>query len=214
MGGLRIRIVVMDGGERFPVLLAADGVPLFRPTVWSVAMRRAVSVASATILSDLIALKLLYSWAEGEGIALEERMLGGRYLSPGELNSLARMTRYRLDEGADTSQPTGRRSRPVSLEHHRQRSPAPAMEVDLSPATDLSSATNPSSQPNADISSDAHLAHVRFAGRCAGLIVFYKRLLSAPLPPVFFKLLVKRRPELQDLKAVDVELYRSLCWVL
>ncbi|KAL1750384.1 hypothetical protein FB107DRAFT_224003 [Schizophyllum commune] len=88
------------------------------------------------------------------------------------------------------------------------------MEVDLSPATDLSSATNPSSQPNAEISSDAHLAHVRFAGRCAGLIVFYKRLLSAPLPPVFFKLLVKRRPELQDLKAVDIELYRSLCWVL
>ena len=88
------------------------------------------------------------------------------------------------------------------------------MEVDLSPATDLSSATNPSSQPNAEFSSDAHLAHVRFAGRCAGLIVFYKRLLSAPLPPVFFKLLVKRRPELQDLKAVDIELYRSLCWVL
>ena len=57
-------------------------------------------------------------------------MLGGRYLSPGELNSLARTTRYRLNEDSDTSQPTGRRSRPVSLERHRQRSPAPAMEVD------------------------------------------------------------------------------------
>lgn len=129
-GGLRIRVVVMDGGERFPVLMGADGVPLFRPTVWSVAMRRAVSVASATILSDLIALKLLYLWADDQGIALEERMLGGRYLSPGELNSLARTTRYRLNEDSDTSQPAGRRFRPVSLERYRQRSPVPAKEVD------------------------------------------------------------------------------------
>jgi integrase len=129
-GGLRVRLVVLDGGERLPILIAADGVPLFRPTAWSVAMRRAVNAAAATILSDLIALKLLYLWADREGILLEERMLDGRYLSPSEINLLARVTRYRLDRLSGTVEQLGAPYRPVSLEHHRQRSPVPAPEVD------------------------------------------------------------------------------------
>lgn len=134
IGGLRVRVVVTGEGERLPVLTADDGVPLFRPTVWSVAMRRAVNAATATILSDLIALKLLYRWADREGIALEERMLAGRYLAPSEANSLARDARHRLDKPAGTGGQASARSRSVSLERHRQCSPVPAPEVDAQTA--------------------------------------------------------------------------------
>ncbi|KAI5885615.1 uncharacterized protein SCHCODRAFT_01176478 [Schizophyllum commune H4-8] len=53
----------------------------------------------------------------------------------------------------------------------------------------------------------------RFAGRCVGILIMYKRVLDAALAPAFFKTLMGRRPGLEDLEAVDAELYRALRWM-
>ncbi|KAL1700024.1 hypothetical protein EV121DRAFT_215058, partial [Schizophyllum commune] len=54
----------------------------------------------------------------------------------------------------------------------------------------------------------------RFAGRCVGVLIMYKRVLDAAIAPHFFKTLMGRRPGLEDLEAVDGELYRALGWML
>jgi len=133
MANLRIKVLVMDGGERFPVLVASTGIPLFRPTVWSTTMRRAAHAASATLASDLVALKLLYRWADRERIPLEERMLCGCYLTSGELGSLVQAARLPLDMLAEDTGPRHPRCKVVALERHRQR--APSLPSQVAPQT-------------------------------------------------------------------------------
>ena len=94
--GYRVRMVVLEGGERLPLLVGWDGVPLFRPMVWLLTMRRATNAASATLRGNLLALKLLYSWADWRGIDLESRMLAGEYLSSSESSSLIDATKRAL----------------------------------------------------------------------------------------------------------------------
>ncbi|KAI4525874.1 hypothetical protein K525DRAFT_190436, partial [Schizophyllum commune Loenen D] len=53
----------------------------------------------------------------------------------------------------------------------------------------------------------------RFAGRCVGVLIMYKRVLDAAIAPHFFKTLMGRRPGLEDLEAVDGELWRALGWM-
>ena len=54
----------------------------------------------------------------------------------------------------------------------------------------------------------------RFAGRCVGVLIMYKRVLDAAIAPHFFETLMGRRPGLEDLEEVDGELYRALGWML
>ena len=61
---IRARLIVPEEGERPPILLGYDGMPMFQPTVWLVSMSRNANLATATLNANLIALKLLYTWAE------------------------------------------------------------------------------------------------------------------------------------------------------
>ncbi|KAL1737624.1 hypothetical protein HDZ31DRAFT_79021, partial [Schizophyllum fasciatum] len=71
-----------------------------------------------------------------------------------------------------------------------------------------------SSWAEADPSGGTALDHFRFAGRCFGVAFFYRRVWEVPLAPAFFAALTERPPTLDSMRAVDVELYRSLCWML
>jgi len=67
LGDFRIRLVVLEGGERLPLLLDQDGFPLFRPAVWMMTMRRAINMATATLKEDLQALKSFTAGTFGPG---------------------------------------------------------------------------------------------------------------------------------------------------
>lgn len=88
LGGFGIRLIVLEGGERLPLLVDRDGFPMFQPVVWMMTMRRAINLASATLKEDLLALKALYCWALQAGLDIEGRMLAGQFLSATECASL------------------------------------------------------------------------------------------------------------------------------
>jgi integrase len=119
LNGYRIRIVVMKGGERLPLLVGRDGVPLFRPMVWLLTMRRSVNVASATLKANLIALRLLHMWADERKVDIEARMLAGNYFSLAEgaaLGDAVKHSIWSLDEGDEVEGKKGRRGRkPMKL---------------------------------------------------------------------------------------------------
>ena len=82
----------MEGGERFPLLVTEDGLPLDRPTEWMVTDRRPANVATNTLQANCFALKFLYLWADSNNLDVEARMLLGDYLRPYEINSLCAMS--------------------------------------------------------------------------------------------------------------------------
>lgn len=99
MAELWVGLAVLESGERLPLLIGEEGVPLFRPTVWMMTMRRAANKATATLQANLFALKVLYSWAEARKVNLEARMIAGEYFQPHELASLADAARRFLQDG-------------------------------------------------------------------------------------------------------------------
>ncbi|ODV87710.1 hypothetical protein CANARDRAFT_5025 [[Candida] arabinofermentans NRRL YB-2248] len=68
---------------------------------------------------------------------------------------------------------------------------------------------NPSSGVNSE-----HLNYFKFIGRTVGLGVFHRRFLDAFFVGAMYKMMLHKKIVLQDLESVDVELYRSLCWML
>lgn len=96
--GYRIRTVVMNNGERLPMLLGrADGVPLFGPTVYALTQVRGRSRSAAAIECHLRAIMHLLVFSEAESIKLDERIVSGRLLVMCELDALAAATRLPLE---------------------------------------------------------------------------------------------------------------------
>lgn len=80
-----------ENGERFPFIIdRSTGIPLFYPTVYTIAMPRSVGKASATLAMSLRAIIHLYTWALSEGINMEERFNEGNFFSTDEIDSLCR----------------------------------------------------------------------------------------------------------------------------
>ena len=76
----RMKTVVMSDGERLPMLLLrADGMPLFDPTVYVLTQVRGRSQSSATIERHLRAIMQLLVFAEAERIDLDERVRTGAF---------------------------------------------------------------------------------------------------------------------------------------
>jgi hypothetical protein len=116
-------LVVLEGGERLPLLLDQDGFPLFRPAVWMMTMRRAINMATATLKEDLQALKVLYCWDLRTGKNIEDRMLAGKFLSATECASLVDAMRRPIRELGGAPE-LGRRAEPMknrNLESNRMR---------------------------------------------------------------------------------------------
>jgi integrase len=143
----RMKTVVMDGGERLPMLLRrADGMPLFDPAVYALTQVRGRSQSSATIERHIRAVMQLLAFAEAEGIDLDERIWTGRLLTMNELDALAEAAARpietlveRLAERQAATRPPKVPVRPASIERYRARlkSEAPPSVVADSTGTRL-----------------------------------------------------------------------------
>ncbi len=96
---LRVKVVLCASGERLPLLIRRDdGLPVFLPNVFAISQVRARSRASNTIERCLRAVAFLLSFADQEGIDLQERVESGVLLEPNELDRLADAAKHRADD--------------------------------------------------------------------------------------------------------------------
>ncbi|NIF55524.1 site-specific integrase [Burkholderia sp. Ax-1724] len=94
-----VKNIVFESGERFPLLVnLCTGIPLFDPTVFTLTEFRARNRASATIEQVLRALKVFVLFCDAHQIDLANRILDGRLLGLGELDSLAKLCRLPMSE--------------------------------------------------------------------------------------------------------------------
>lgn len=118
------RAVVAEDGERFSLLLGGlPRSPLFRPTVFSIAMRRSAGLAANTLVRDDGALMHLLVWADFQKIDLESRFAGGEFLTPTEVQAFARATKLSLKQ-LRSIRPTPQRNPSLSTGTEQFRSPS------------------------------------------------------------------------------------------
>ena len=123
----RVKMIVTSSGERLPMLLGRDGLPMFEPTVFSLSEVRSRNRASNTIDNYLRSIMVFLLFLDLRNINLEERLKVGQLLSLGEIEELVRVCRlpvekihFMLDEVQVVSNQTI--SSVVSLESMRKRS--------------------------------------------------------------------------------------------
>ena len=90
-GSTTIRLLVLKGGERLPVLLdRARQQPLFDPLVYAVSRLR--GRAASTVQQHLVGLQVLLDFCSGRRIDLADRVRTGELLSFAELDGLVSST--------------------------------------------------------------------------------------------------------------------------
>ncbi|KAL4709251.1 hypothetical protein ACJJTC_010712, partial [Scirpophaga incertulas] len=67
--------------------------------------------------------------------------------------------------------------------------------------------------PNSGVCNEEHLNYFRFIGRVAGMAVYHGKLLDAFFIRPFYKMMLGKPIELQDMESVDLEYYNSLMWI-
>eukprot|EP01134_Creolimax_fragrantissima_P001928 CFRG1928T1 len=67
--------------------------------------------------------------------------------------------------------------------------------------------------PNSGINPD-HLQYFEFIGRIVGMAVFHGKLIDAFFIPPFYRKMLGRPMDFEDIQTVDIEYYRSLRWIL
>ncbi|XP_047996855.1 E3 ubiquitin-protein ligase Nedd-4 isoform X2 [Leguminivora glycinivorella] len=67
--------------------------------------------------------------------------------------------------------------------------------------------------PNSGVCNEEHLNYFKFIGRVAGMAVYHGKLLDAFFIRPFYKMMVGKTIELQDMESVDLEYYNSLMWI-
>lgn len=83
---LKVALVVFSDGERCPMLIKDDGIPLFDPTVWSITRYRQKS--ASTVEQALRGAMLIHLFCWRQGIDLAERVRAGTFFEVGELDAL------------------------------------------------------------------------------------------------------------------------------
>lgn len=58
-----------------------------------------------------------------------------------------------------------------------------------------------------------HLQYFKFFGRVAGMAVYHGKLLDAFFIRPFYKMMLDKQMNLQDMESVDAEYYNSLKWI-
>lgn len=131
-------MIVTSSGERLPVLLGQDGLPMFEPTVFSLSEIRSRNRASNTIDSYLRSVMVFLLFLDLRKIDLEDRLDQGQLLSLGEIEDVVRVCRLplekihsMLDEASDQAQQL---VSVISLEKLRMRS-AGSTEVEIDPGS-------------------------------------------------------------------------------
>lgn len=93
----RVKIIVTTSGERLPILLDRDGLPIFEPTAFSLSEVRSRNRASNTIDSYLRSVMVFLLFLDLRNINLEERLKVGRLLSLGEIEDLVGICRLPVE---------------------------------------------------------------------------------------------------------------------
>lgn len=130
----RIKILVMESGERFPLIVrASDNEPLFEPTAFLLRERRPTGVAFNTLRAHAEAIRFLLTWADRAEIDLLQRLTEGHILDLHEVEALAGAARRGVDELHRTD-PVGAAApgalRLVSPERTRRRAGRSSSTVD------------------------------------------------------------------------------------
>jgi integrase len=134
----RVKTILTPSGERLPVLLSRQsGIPLFDPTVWTVAELRGRHVASNTILQALRSLVFLYITLDRRKIDLSQRLVEGNFLTYEEIEEIVRVCKSTLASCIDvTSDITVLPPRKIlSLEKARMSMTRRKLATDVDPAT-------------------------------------------------------------------------------
>ena len=79
---------VMNQGERVPLLLDDQGLPVFYPTLFATAQLRNAGAAVNTIRNALTHIQVLLRWEMQEGRNLVDEFTGGTFLSLPDIVSL------------------------------------------------------------------------------------------------------------------------------
>ncbi|XP_049877374.1 E3 ubiquitin-protein ligase NEDD4 isoform X4 [Pectinophora gossypiella] len=67
--------------------------------------------------------------------------------------------------------------------------------------------------PNSGVCNEEHLNYFKFIGRVAGMAIYHGKLLDAFFIRPFYKMMLSKTIELQDMESVDLEYYNSLMWI-
>ncbi|XP_045526900.1 E3 ubiquitin-protein ligase Nedd-4 isoform X1 [Pieris brassicae] len=67
--------------------------------------------------------------------------------------------------------------------------------------------------PNSGVCNEEHLNYFKFIGRVAGMAVYHGKLLDAFFIRPFYKMMLSKPIDLQDMESVDLEYYNSLMWI-
>lgn len=94
----RVKMIVTSSGERIPMLLGRDGLPMFEPTAFSLSEVRSRNRASNTIDSYLRSVMVFLLFLDLRNINLEERLKVGQLLSLGEVEYLVGICRLPVEK--------------------------------------------------------------------------------------------------------------------
>ncbi|MGU2193242.1 integrase [Pseudomonas aeruginosa] len=96
--GYRVKNITLASGERLPVLLDLDGVPMFAPMVFVLAEVRGKNRAANTIAIVLRSVMVFLLFLHLRRIDFESRLIAGEFLSLAEVEDLARFCRLPLTQ--------------------------------------------------------------------------------------------------------------------
>lgn len=94
----RVKTIVTSSGERLPILLGRDGLPIFEATVFSLSEIRSRNRASNTIDSYLRSIMVFLLFLDLRNINLEERLNVGHLLTLGEIEDLVGICRLPVEQ--------------------------------------------------------------------------------------------------------------------
>lgn len=120
----QVKTVVAANGERLPILLGLDGLPLFEPTLFALTEIRAKNRAANTIGNSLRGVLIFYLFLDLNSIDLRGRLTAGQLLSMGEIEDLLRLCRLPIENIVPATiqeEATSVRGPVVSMEKFRQR---------------------------------------------------------------------------------------------
>jgi integrase len=116
MRGYLVRQIVLQSGERLPILCnAINGQPLETPLLYALTDLRARGRSSATIRHAMESVMLLLLVLDGAGIDFDERLRAGTLLASHEVDLIVNSAGMRLSTSKATKTETGK---PISVESY------------------------------------------------------------------------------------------------
>lgn len=98
----RVRVCRMADGERLPLVVGPDHLPVSTPNQWMLNLRRP-QVQAGTLTTEMRTIAHVHEWAALRGINLDERFKSGNGLRPDETNALYQNLRYERTLGRRTA---------------------------------------------------------------------------------------------------------------